>query len=88
MILELPCMDKVMGYVSRCVNEKLPMEAFMTLLAMYGDPQHKDVAMCHKWGYFTEPLIRLLETVGMRDIKSVEPRYHFPFRDMRLECLK
>ncbi len=88
MILELPCMDKVFGYVTRCVQAKEPMQPFMTLMAMYGDPKHKDPAMCHKWGYFTKPLVSLLESVGMREIKVCNPRYHFPFRDMRLECVK
>lgn len=88
MILELPCMDKVFGYAVRCVNESQGMMPFMTLLALYGDPKHKDVAMCHKWGWFTEPLLDLLRQVGMREIKNVEARYHFPFRDMRLECVK
>lgn len=88
MILELPCMDKVFGYVVRCVQTNEPMQMFMTLMAMYGDPKHKSHAMCHKWGYFTKPLVALLESVGMREIKVVTPRYHFPFRDMRLECVK
>lgn len=88
MILELPCMDKVFGYVSKCVQSKQPMQPFMTLHALYGDPKHKQPAMTHKWGWFTNPLKEMLASVGMREIKVVPARYHFPFRDMRLECLK
>lgn len=88
MIIELPCMDKVFGYVSRCVKDKSPMNFFMTLHAMYGDPKHKNEAMCHKWGYFQKPLIELLERVGMRNITVCKARYHFPFRDQRIECQK
>lgn len=88
MILELPCMDKVFGYVVRCIANKEPMQPFMTLLALYGDPKEKSVAMCHKWGYFQKPLRDLLEKVGMRQIEFCKPRYHFPFRDMRAECIK
>ncbi len=88
MILELPCMDKVFGYAVRCVSTKEPMHAFMTLHALWGDPKHKSVPMMHKWGYFTNSLVELLQTVGMRQIQICEPRYHFPFRDMRLESIK
>jgi len=88
MILELPCMDKVFAYVHNCVVKKEPIQPFMTLLALYGDPKHKDPAMCHHWGWFQNPLRDMLETVGMQNIKFHEPRYHFPFRDMRVECLK
>lgn len=88
MILELPCMDKVFGYVARCIKAKEPLYPFMTLFALYGDPKFETAAMCHKWGYFTKELIKLLSEAGMRDITECEPRYHFPFRDMRIECVK
>lgn len=88
MILELPCMDKVFGYAIKCAQGNELMQMFMTLFAMYGDPKHKSVAMTHKWGYFTKPLTELLARVGMREIQVVTARYHFPFRDMRVECVK
>ena len=88
MILELPCMDKVFAYVTNCVINKEPLQPFMTLLALYGDPKHKSIPMTHKWGWFQRPLQDMLESVGMTEIKFCEPNYHFPFRDMRVECLK
>jgi predicted SAM-dependent methyltransferase len=88
MILELPCMDKVCGYIVKSVKNKTGMQPFMTMHAFYGNPQHKEPAMCHKWGYFQQALIDLLKKVGMREIQSQRPRYHFAFRDMRIECLK
>tara|TARA_R110000868_G_scaffold176513_3_gene414238 strand:- start:9638 stop:10069 length:432 start_codon:yes stop_codon:yes gene_type:complete len=88
MILELPCMDKVFGYITDCVNTRTEMQGFMTLMALYGDPRHKAVGMMHKWGWFTEPLREMLQTVGMRDIRQCDPRYHFVCRDMRFECVK
>lgn len=88
MILELPCLDKMFGYAARCVADNQPMAVFMTLHAMYGDPQYSDPLMCHKWGWFTQPLKSMLESVGMREVTVCEPRYHFPFRDMRVECIK
>jgi predicted SAM-dependent methyltransferase len=88
MILELPCMDKVFAYVTNCVHSKEPLQPFMTLMALYGDPKHKSIPMTHKWGWFQNPLRNMLESVGMTEIKFCEPNYHFPFRDMRVECLK
>ena len=88
MILELPCLDKVFGYVAKCVQAREPMAEFMTLLALYGDPKHEDPAMCHKWGWFTAPLIDMLKSVGMREITVCEAHYHFVFRDFRIECVK
>lgn len=88
MILELPCMDKVLGYAVRCVQDKQPLMPFMTIHALYGDPKHKHEAMCHKWGWFTKPLIEMVESIGMRDVHVVPARYHFPFRDMRIEAIK
>jgi len=88
LILELPCMDKVLGYALRCLQQKEAMQPFMTLHAMYGDPRHEDPAMCHKWGWFQKELLKVLESLHFREITVCEPRYHFPFRDMRIECIK
>lgn len=88
MILELPCMDKIMQYIARTVGTGEPFYPFMTLYAFWGDPGHENEAMCHKWGYFKQTLKELLEKCGMRDIRFEKPRYHFPFRDMRVECVK
>ena len=88
MIIEVPCMDKVFAYVADCGKTKTPMMPFMTIYALWGDPKHKDPAMCHKWGYFQDGLRNLLETVGMREITFTEPRYHFACRDMRVEAVK
>ncbi len=88
LILELPSMDKVMGYIAQCIAKKEDMEMFMTLHAMYGDPRHEDPAMCHKWGWFMRELYAVLDEAGFRDIRYVTPRYHFAFRDQRFEAVK
>ncbi len=88
MILELPCLDKVFGYVVKCINKKEPMALFMTLSALYGETKHEDPAMVHKFGWFTQPLKEMLESVGMREIQVMAPHYHFPFRDMRITAIK
>ncbi len=88
MILELPCMDKVFGYVAWCVKHNQNMAPFMTTLALWGDPQHKTTEMMHKWGWFVTPLREMLEAVGMQNITFMEPNYHFKRRDIRVECVK
>jgi len=88
MIIELPCMDKVFGYVANCVNNHNDLMPFMTLHALWGDPGHKEDGMTHRWGWFQKPLVAMLEHVGMREVKVCEPRYHFRFRDMRIEAVK
>lgn len=88
LILELPCMDKILGYVAYCVQHREPLQEFMTLTAFYGDPKHQDEAMCHKWGWFAGKLIEVLETVGFREIRMMDAKYHFPFRDARFEAIK
>jgi hypothetical protein len=60
----------------------------MVTYALWGDPKHKDPAMCHRWGWFQNPLRDMLQSVGMERIEFFDPRYHFPFRDMRVECYK
>jgi hypothetical protein len=71
MILELPCMDKVFAYVHNCVVNKEPLQPFMTMWALYGDPKHKSEAMCHHWGWFQNPLRRYAwKSVGMTETLS------------------
>ena len=81
-------MDKICGYLAYCVANNESMESFMTLLAFYGDPKHRDPAMCHKWGWFKKPLWAELKAAGFSEVTDCEPRYHFPFRDQRVECVK
>ena len=88
MILELPCLNKIFSYIADAVANSVKIQPFMTTLAIFGDPKHNAEAMCHKWGYFIESLVELLEEVGMKEIEVCVPRYHFPFRDMRIECKK
>lgn len=88
LILELPCMDKVLGYITYCTTHGESLQEFMTLHAFFGDPKYQSPEMCHKWGWFAFKLQEVLETIGFREIQMLDPRYHFPFRDMRWECVK
>jgi SAM-dependent methyltransferase len=88
LILELPCLNKICDYIAWCRNNQMDMFDFMSMTALYGDPRHEDPAMCHKWGWFSQPLERLLKSLDFQSVQQAEPRYHFPFRDMRFECVK
>ena len=88
LIIELPSGNKVLAYLAHSVANKEPLMPFMSMHALYGDPQHQDELMTHHWLWFKEPLREILEKVGFRQIEFQEARYHFRFRDLRVECIK
>lgn len=87
-ILELPCMDKILDYIRRALNESAPVNLAFSWWAFWGDPKYRLPAMCHKWGYTYDSLRTLLESVGFTDIRMERPFYHFAERDMRLTAVK
>lgn len=88
LILELPCMDKVFSHISvRLRKGESPSPAF-SWLAIWGDPQHKDAAMCHRWGYFKSDMVKVLTDAGFVNVCDEQPRYHFEVRDMRVTATK
>ena len=88
LILELPCMDKVLHYMSECLRLKAPMDIQMTWYALYGDPGHRRVEMMHKWGYTKTMIVEELQQAGFVDVKIEKPRYHVAIRDMRVTATK
>ena len=88
LIIELPCMDKVLSYISRCLNEGVPINLAFSWWAFWGDPHHREPAMCHRWGYTLNTVEELLTSVGFVGIQIEKPRYHFAERDMRVTCYK
>lgn len=88
LILELPCMDKVLHYMAVAIQKKEALAGFMSWWPLWGDPKHRDPLMTHKWGYTKQMVIDLLTSVGFEDITVKQPNYHFPMRDMRIEAYK
>lgn len=87
-VLELPCMEKVLNHIYLCMQNKLPISPSMGWFVFWGDPKYNDPHMGHKWGY-TKPMIQAkLEEAGFKDVKFESPRYHFEIRDMRVEAYK
>lgn len=62
----------------------------MTMWPLYGDPQHRDPFMCHRWGYTPNTLSVLLQQCGFERITHCQPRTHGGRidRDMRIEARK
>jgi ubiquinone/menaquinone biosynthesis C-methylase UbiE len=87
-ILELPCMDKVLKHMMQCVEQNVPMIANFTWFAFWGDPKYQDPHMCHKWGYSLTSIKELIEAHGFNNIKFETPNYHFADRDMRIVAYK
>lgn len=78
-ILECPDIIKAARHLLNSRPENL------TLWPLYGDPGHKDPAMCHRWGYTPETLKQTLLDAGFINIEDEDAQYHMgPVRDMRL----
>lgn len=88
LIVELPCLDKVLRYLAEAFTNRYPIRAHMTWWALYGDPRHKDPYMCHKWGYTERMLKDVLQEAGFTTINFEPPRYHVLQRDMRAVAIK
>jgi ubiquinone/menaquinone biosynthesis C-methylase UbiE len=88
LVLELPCMDKVLNYLYQCLDKKQPLSPTMTWHVFWGDPKYKEPLMTHKWGYTEDMIAHELIQAGFGDIEFTVPRYHFEFRDMRVEAIK
>lgn len=88
LILELPCMDKVLSYLVHRLKKNQPISPAMSWFVFWGDPKYQNPLMMHKWGYTQAMLESVVRDAGFSDIQFCEPRYHFPMRDMRLEAVK
>jgi len=87
-ILELPCMNKIIKYMADCLQKNEDFNVQMTWLPLWGDPRYKSVDMCHKWGYVKSQIMQELQLAGFGNVRFEEPRYHLPQRDMRVVATK
>jgi len=88
LVLELPCMDKVLKYIYMCIKKGINLSPMMGFHVFWGDPKYRDPLMVHKWGYTQAMIKEALEFVGFNGVIFEEPRYHFPVRDMRVLAWK
>jgi predicted SAM-dependent methyltransferase len=84
LVIECPDIEKAARNLLAGRNDQ------MVMWPLYGDPQHRDPFMCHRWGYTPRTLQALVEAAGFVKVRQMEPRSHGPRpdRDMRLEARK
>ena len=87
LVLELPCLDKIIAAFSYYQQNKEPIEERLTLWGLYGDPHYKSEEMTHKWCWSVGELIDTLEKFGMK-AELKDPQTHVAIRDMRIEAIK
>jgi len=87
LVLELPCLDKIINIINWSAENKQPVPENLTLWGLYGDPKYENPAMVHRWCYSESELTNMLTVHGLT-VESKLPETHQPIRDMRLESLK
>lgn len=87
MVVECPCLDKILKHFAAFIEAKVPVEPRLTILGLYGDPAYRSVEMTHKWAYSISELCAILRGLGL-DPKVMPATTHQPVRDMRIEARK
>lgn len=97
LVIECPDLNKIIdcfnSYSWSC-DKKLPDGRTVNILSdcmagLYGDQKSKDPAMEHKWCFRPLEMFELLKSVGFDEVVVyAEPKFHRPFRDMRIEVRK
>lgn len=88
LILELPCMDKVLAYIYACMKNGVEVSKAMGWYVLWGDPKYKDPLMVHKYGYTQAMIQSAMEQAGFKEVRFETPNYHFEMRDMRVVGIK
>jgi SAM-dependent methyltransferase len=77
--IECPCLDKIIELF------KVPnIPPWATYWGLYGDPRLEDPLMMHKWCYTEAQLRKLMQSVGLAEVRGEPPMFHQQIRDMRL----
>lgn len=87
MVLELPCLDKVLRIFNHHISRGEPVPINLTMWGLFGDPGWKDPAMCHRWAYSVSEMSALMKEAGLT-VEAKQAKTHQPVRDMRLEGIK
>lgn len=87
LVLEMPCLDKVLALFDYYHRKQKPLNPAATMYALYGDPNYNDESMCHRWCYSVAELGQMMADNGL-DVEEKDPQTHIKVRDMRLEGIK
>jgi ubiquinone/menaquinone biosynthesis C-methylase UbiE len=87
LIIECPCLDKVLEIFDHHIRAKTNIDMRMTMWALYGDPRYNEPGMVHRWCYSKWEMRAMLENFGL-EVVETEPKFHVPTRDMRFEGRK
>lgn len=88
LVLELPCLDKIVAHYAHALIDGGRADARMTILGLYGDPAYRNEHMMHRWCYSVDELCGGLDLLGFVDIEEQRPKTHQPARDMRIVARK
>ncbi len=83
LVIEVPCLDKIAQMI---VDGEKNLR--MTVLGLFGDPRDPRPGMMHAWAYSKKELVDIVIQAGFKDVQCVEPKFHHPQRDMRVEAIK
>lgn len=83
LVLELPSLDKMVRLIT-AGEENIRL----TLMGLYGDPWETKPGMEHKWAWSMKEIEQALDQAGFADVSCMEPKFHIPERDFRVEARK
>jgi SAM-dependent methyltransferase len=87
LILELPCLDKIIGIFNAAIKQGIEPPEALTMGGLYGDLSQRSQAMAHRWCYSIGEMKSLMEGLGL-EVKMAPTQTHIAVRDMRLEGTK
>lgn len=87
LVLELPCLDKVIRLFNHFIAKSEPVPTNLTMWGLYGDPGYSRPEMVHRWCYSIAELTGMMEENGL-SVTLETPKTHQPIRDMRVCGLK
>lgn len=88
LVIELPCLDKIVMYIAGCMKHGVKVDDRLSVWGLFGDPNYKNEAMCHRWCFSRSELLQVLKGIGMVNVTAMPPKTHQPIRDIRFEATK
>lgn len=87
LVLECPCLDKIIGHFRKAVETQKPLDPRLTIWGLFGDPNYEEPAMMHRWCYLLNELLAIVRQAGL-EASHEAPQTHVAARDMRVVGIK